>query len=1168
MERGVIFQRNLAIWTWACAGFLALAGPARAQEEPPPAPFPPSRPPEVLEPGIRPDVYLLRNAQGEPVVVPSVEYEAYEQRMREANEAAKDRTPPTLSQLDLLIEPQADYARVAVDAQLRLTAPNPSWLTIPLGLPQLQWIPSNSQLERRDVVAQSNGYLWRVEPGAARERRLQLEALCKMTASNSGNSIRLDLPSTATVVRLRLPKGDWELTASSGGTEVVEPFRTIDDYSVATVRTIGSSLNLVWNRKQERQSLTAVEATSLTKFSSSDDGSQIKAVTTWSLRGPTSLAGKKFTLNLPANGQLRNSASNSPGFSGYRIIRRDSPLERSQEETVPDGKETVPWVLDIEVDESFARTDLDIGLEWQIVGPANPQALSLEAPTIDGVQAHSGTMECIIPRGVVFQWTTNGDARMLRQSPSTDGSSAMVYAFRFASQPAGIVAAWQSLVNRPRMRCIQQVDVREGSMSLQGRLEFLSDPTQLPLLQLEWSEWQIDRITIMPSMLEVDRNSIQVSNEGNRSVLPLNATWFLDTVREKTGGSLPTPSTGMPLEATERPNLSSGPAPNNTTGTAQAGYAIEYTLSQRNGSDSEALQFSLPRVTWLNPDTQQRIARTPPGTLRVQSWVYRFRETDATPAGLIPSNPTPADASTVSTPFRLSYQVAENSSEVLWKTRRSRRPSSTGVAYETTPKINDASITWNHRWMCRSLGGRPDRLTLFVPREMRLLELHVDGHPIALTQPPESLDAQSRYHSISIAIPDPLPDHSNTSDFLITATSESPLNWNDAASMDVQVDLPVVRSPSQEHALIVESSRIGQPDESMGSVSGGTHSVDPEAPRWGGILHKRLPMSEQTLDLESEWVQSILNAIYQRDRYVARFTTPRDFIDIPVASPLRKDLEIVLDGKRVVAVDSPQSADHVRIAIPPKEPTEPHVIEIFTLRSSPDGLLRRIALDSPRLGSNKGSSSLIWQVIVPRTEHLVWSSPELAPLYRWKWKDLFYVRTSERSQPFMEKELGATPQPEIELLQTNQYDLSTLSGNEPLNAWFMPRSLIWLPVATLALLLAMGLSDNSLLGKPWLWIGFLAVWMIFSQWSWDISILVAQTMFAALGMAVAYMLLRWLLNRRARRRSIFVSRSAGGSNPYPSRSPSTQGGGGGSKEASSKAHLHPTVEAQVLEEGS
>jgi hypothetical protein len=168
----------------------------------------------------------------------------------------------------------------------------------------------------------------------------------------------------------------------------------------------------------------------------------------------------------------------------------------------------------------------------------------------------------------------------------------------------------------------------------------------------------------------------------------------------------------------------------------------------------------------------------------------------------------------------------------------------------------------------------------------------------------------------------------------------------------------------------------------------------------------------------------------------------------------------------------------------------------------------------------------------------------------------------------MEKELGATPQPEIELLQTNQYDLSTLSGNEPLNAWFMPRSLIWLPVATLALLLAMGLSDNSLLGKPWLWIGFLAVWMIFSQWSWDISILVAQTMFAALGMAVAYMLLRWLLNRRARRRSIFVSRSAGGSNPYPSRSPSTQGGGGGSKEASSKAHLHPTVEAQVLEEGS
>jgi hypothetical protein len=39
-----------------------------------------------------------------------------------------------------------------------------------------------------------------------------------------------------------------------------------------------------------------------------------------------------------------------------------------------------------------------------------------------------------------------------------------------------------------------------------------------------------------------------------------------------------------------------------------------------------------------------------------------------------------------------------------------------------------------------------------------------------------------------------------------------------------------------------------------------------------------------------------------------------------------------------------------------------------------------------------------------------------------------------------------------------------------------------------------------------------------------VSILVAQTTLAALSIAIAYRLMRWLFDRRARRRSIFVNR--------------------------------------------
>jgi hypothetical protein len=1167
----LIFLRNLAIAVWMCAGLFASAGPLAAQDSENPPSFPPARPPDVLAPGIRPDVYLLRNAQGDPVAVPRVGYEEYERIVRESSGEPDDPPALALSQLDLLLEPETDFARVQVDAELRLTGANRSWLTVPIGLPQLQWLPSSSNFDRSGIVSQSNGYVWRIEPGLERQRRLKLEALCKMTSSNSGNSIRLDLPSTATVVRLKLPRGDWELTASGGGSEVVEPFRIIDESAIAIVRTTANSLNLVWNRKQERQAITAVEATSLTKFTSSDDGSQIKAITTWSLRGPTSLAGKRFTVTLPRNGQLRESSNVGLGFAGYRMMRRDTGKEP------PEDGSPIPWIIDIDVEETLARTDLEIAMEWQIVGPANPEALVCETPTIEGVQAHSGTMECIIPRGVVFQWKTQGEIRLVRQGPSTDGS-AMAYAFRFASQPVAVIATWQSLLNRPRMRSLQELDIREGSVSLQGRLEFISDPTQLPLLQLECSTWQIDRLIILPAMLELDRTAVQVSDETQRVAVPLNASLFIDSLRDKSTGNIASPGGAMPMENADRSTGSSNLAGNNPGSPQGQVYAIEYSLSQKLSSGSSPLALSLPQISWLNPDTQQRVARTPPGSLRVQSRLFRLRESEPNASGLIPTLASVATSSTTqapaSAPFALSYQIAESSTESSWKGERFRRASSTKVQYEASGRIVDSSIVWNHRWTCRSAGVRPDRLNIFVPKDMPFREWKVDGKSVEARNEATAIDAASSpYSPFAIPIQDSVSDNIQASEFLITALSDSPLPWNGAETLQVQLLFPFPQSLNQEDVLAMESAQVVWLNSMDGTATGAEYHLDPDRPRLETTLRKPPSSRQSELRIESEWVQTILNAIYQRDRYVACFTTEREWIDIPIPAPLRKDLEIFLEGRRIAPEESTESPDHVRVPILPKQDADQQnadirVIEIFTLRSGPEGFIRKIALDSPRLQSKTITSPLIWQVIVPRTEHLIWNSSQLAPLYRWEWKDLFFVRSSERTQQWMEKELGATEQPEVSSSQTNQYDLSTLTGNEPLTAWFVPRSLVWLPVAFVVLLLSMSLGENSLLGRPWLWVGILSALFLFSQWSWDISILVAQTMLGAIALAIAYMMMRWLLNRRARRRSIFVSRSAGGANPYTPRVSASANKGAGIKEPGSKGFLSPTVDVHPAEEGS
>jgi hypothetical protein len=136
---------------------------------------------------------------------------------------------------------------------------------------------------------------------------------------------------------------------------------------------------------------------------------------------------------------------------------------------------------------------------------------------------------------------------------------------------------------------------------------------------------------------------------------------------------------------------------------------------------------------------------------------------------------------------------------------------------------------------------------------------------------------------------------------------------------------------------------------------------------------------------------------------------------------------------------------------------------------------------------------------------------------------LFLRRVGQTSQEQIEDRFGSTRQP-ILAQQVNQYDLTSFASTEPLEAIFVPSALIWLPVSLVVLCLAAVLRDNRWIRWPWFWALFFAVFFIFSQIAWDISLLVLQAAIASVVLALVYNLARWLLDRRARRRSIFVSR--------------------------------------------
>lgn len=1191
-------QTRASHWAWrmGCAWLLlgVMASGSSGQETTPKS-MPPDRVPDLLKPGIRPDVFYMKNAKGEEVLIPRASYEAFERSLIDTSRSTTENPAGIgLTALDLLVEPDREYAKIKVNGRLSLPTEMKSWFSLPIALGQLQWVPSPDRpIDNLSVSTQSNGYFWRIQPGPAPERSLQLDALCKLASLSGGYSIRLDLPPTSTVIRLKLPKGDWELSATGGGNEVVEPFQISGDYSVATVRTTGNTVTLSWNRKTEQDSIAAIEATSQTKFAPTADASLFRAVTNLSIRAPQKLGGKRFVIALPHGSQVRETTNTPIGFSGYRLVRT---ITEPDEDPVTEKR---PVELSLEIEEGMVRPEIDIPIEWQIANNSGAESILFSAPDIIGVQRHTGTIECLVPRNVLFDWKPLDATQLLRQSQANDGSDSMVYTFQFERQPAGIQSQWTSLASRPRLASKYSVDIQEDQIQLTGTIDFLSDPFQLPLLQLEIVGWKVERLVMRPTDYEIDPGQPLSTDRIPRYSIPINSSLWLGPAIDNRG-SIKTDSARSESTPTDG-SLSTTAKPTDGDNSKRAGsdesprFRLEYILSQPIASTAKELSWELPQLSWLTQDTQQRSAKTVYGSLLVISWPFRLLSNPEQSVGMLHAPTTvptrgselPSErlANGTAAPFVLSYQISDAAAAARWVGSRERRASSTSATYLGSAWVSRNQIELQHRWNCRSFGNRPASLRIGIPNTIYLIGASSDSStskstdgesnasvPGNIPQNPSQRTivvdgVETKLELIPVdpqAISDGMvwyrwnvpiapSDSSHTSDFLVRWNTSLPILWDSSQQYPVDLPLPIIASDHAEDSLVIESSelKVSHSNElQLRSISASSVASNgltdeprerepgyyivpllPSAPRWTGLLVLRGESVGESIRIDSEWVQTILNAIDQRDRYVVRFASSDESIEIEIPSNVRKDAKILLDGRLANVTESVENPDSLQIELlrlprserdPSEEPL--YVLEVFTTKPSKAGWWRTIQMSAPRLRPNENTSPFVWQIIVPRSEHLLFTSQQLAPLYQWRWQDLFLTRKSEYSQEAMERTLGASRQSIISQ-QTNQYDLISMTGAASLESWFIPSSMIWLPVAFLVLVFSVLMNERRWLRWPWIWIVTLLGGFLFSQWAWDISIIVAQSAVAAISISITYWLTRWLLDRRARRRSIFVSRS-------------------------------------------
>ena len=73
--------------------------------------MPPENLPRVVGPGVLPDLMYMRNDKGEEILVPRTRYEDFERLLMETDLGGEGlAATPSLTQLDLVIEPVSDYA--------------------------------------------------------------------------------------------------------------------------------------------------------------------------------------------------------------------------------------------------------------------------------------------------------------------------------------------------------------------------------------------------------------------------------------------------------------------------------------------------------------------------------------------------------------------------------------------------------------------------------------------------------------------------------------------------------------------------------------------------------------------------------------------------------------------------------------------------------------------------------------------------------------------------------------------------------------------------------------------------------------------------------------------------------------------------------------------------
>ncbi len=1132
----------------------------------------PSRFPEMFREGaIQPDAVFLRNAAGEAIFVPSVTYEEFERYLKERRGAQPLPSPPPFSLAQLTIEliVRENYAEIEVRAELQPPGELTEPLRVPLRLSGLHLTHpaelADGRPARLTPSAVGSGYVWWWQPEAGEPRELVLRGVCRLQEVDGRPGLSLDLPEGPTAITARLPSTAVDVQVTAAGSEVIER-QVADAAQVVMIRGSGGPHLLHWQLPGEGTPLQALELTSSTRMLLDATNQLWRVSSELTLLGGESGERRELIVRLPP-GALWTPSPLLGDEGGYVVSRlTDEPavpvesgtpvegevVERAGEEVGQDPDTLSGGSgprLRISLLAGPATDELPVRLDWQQpLKDAGDQGSVFEPPMVEGVATHRGRLELVVPAELRLLWQTSPGMRWLQQSVASQTPASMQYSFAFDTAAGRLSGRLIREGTQQRVRPTYAVRVAGRRLRLSGVLEFITDPLQLPNLEIELGDWEIEALETAggreiaftlsgPGVVRPHLESLiadEVSGLGSRRGLgSIQLTAVLEGEPEP---ELPMrfelPKVWFTSEVGERLPLEQGSG--TLAVSPDAGWRIDAATVQLEGLLEETQLPGLVRE-WLAPGELERATgyRFAPGG-GARRWSGLVRE----------------QIQLLSTAERTLVELQSGRAVIdqQWQVTASHG----GVL--------GARLTWSDPTLRELIESDINQLRVYVNQQPTPLKV-IDDIPETDSQPGSGRASQNLGRWSVALLTDELPPDCELRlvwSIPIALAADEYQREIALPLASLQLGGPVVRTfrrwwrcdPELEFLPANISLERGGGEVRFSGQPPIVDRGDPElvtsaadGPVWTpfsvvgdelvvrGSLMRLGAVANWPVTIDRLWIQTALSNNQRRDRFVVRFRTAEELIQLRLPFSLaNQPTDVALNGRRI-ELSGPVSDGSYVLDLRPSTTAQPQlggasreqVLEIWTWSDSGRPEFGRLRLEPLRITGADETAAVIWQVLMPPTDHLVLATGEVIPEYGWNWTGTGWARRSDWTQETLEVWSGASRQNPLGT-QVNNYVLSSWGVPDRIDLLIAPRYLIWLPIGALIVLgtLIWQFSGNWL--RPVLAaIGFGLLLTIALAWP-DLGVIAAQLLLVGLMLVVVYRLVEWVVRYRASRRSVFTTR--------------------------------------------